>query len=221
VTFRAVQGAGGALLYPAALGIVVRTFPLRQRGRALALFFGAAGALTAVGPVIGGYLVEWTWRAIFWVNIPVGLAAVALIAVSRPETEYRPAPVDYRTVRSYAASLGIAVLGTILVTMLRSDVTSSLTAMGVPARQAAARAARIAQSQGGSSTMAAIPRFVHVDFAHASQTVFLVMAASWLPPHSSPAPGCAPDGRKSRARLAPYPPRRRCTKRRRPGRDQR
>jgi len=77
-----------------------------------------------------------------------------------------------QTVRNYAAGLGIAVLGT----TLRSDVTSSLTATGVPGRQAAARAARIAQSQGGTSTVAAIPRFVRFDFAHASQTVVLVMA---------------------------------------------
>jgi len=53
VTFRAVQGAGGALLYPAALGIVIQTFPLRQRGRALALFFGAAGALTVFLVIAG------------------------------------------------------------------------------------------------------------------------------------------------------------------------
>ncbi len=70
VTFRAVQGAGGAIMFPAALAIVVQTFALRERGRALALFFGIAGGLTAIGPVLGGYLTQWTWRAIFWVNIP-------------------------------------------------------------------------------------------------------------------------------------------------------
>ena len=96
VTFRAVQGAGGALMFPAALGIVVQTFPLHQRGRALALFFGIAGGLTAVGPVLGGYLTEWTWRAIFWVNIPVAVIALVLIMVSRPVTDYRWAPIDYR-----------------------------------------------------------------------------------------------------------------------------
>lgn len=63
-----------------------------------------------------------------------------------------------QTVRNYAASLGIAVLGTILVTTLRSDVASSLTAMGVPSRQAAARAARIAQSQDGGSAVAGLNR---------------------------------------------------------------
>ena len=71
VTFRAIQGAGGAIMFPAALAIVVQTFALRERGKALAMFFGIAGGLTAVGPILGGYLTQWTWRAIFWVNIPV------------------------------------------------------------------------------------------------------------------------------------------------------
>ena len=48
----------------------VQTFDLHRRGRALALFFGSAGRLTSVGPVLGGYLTEWTWRAIFSVHIP-------------------------------------------------------------------------------------------------------------------------------------------------------
>ena len=92
VGFRVVQGAGGALMFPAALAIVVNTFPLRERGKALALFFGIAGGLTAVGPILGGYLTQWTWRAIFWVNIPVALIALVLIAVSKPKTEYQRAP---------------------------------------------------------------------------------------------------------------------------------
>ncbi|MFY9927479.1 MAG: MFS transporter, partial [Streptosporangiaceae bacterium] len=49
VAFRALQGLGGAIMFPAALAIVVQTFDLRSRGRALALFFGIAGGLTAVG----------------------------------------------------------------------------------------------------------------------------------------------------------------------------
>jgi MFS family permease len=46
--------------------------------------------------VLGGYLTEWTWRAIFWVNIPVAVIALILIALSKPVTEHRWAPVDYR-----------------------------------------------------------------------------------------------------------------------------
>jgi MFS family permease len=99
VAFRAVQGAGGAIMFPAAIAIVVVTFDLRSRGRALALFFGIAGALTAIGPITGGFLIEWTWRAIFWISIPVALIALALIAISKPPNEARPAPMDYRAWR--------------------------------------------------------------------------------------------------------------------------
>ena len=111
VTFRAVQGAGGAIMFPAALGIVVQTFALRERGRALALFFGIAGGLTAVGPVLGGYLTQWTWRAIFWVNVPVAVIALVLIALSRPVTEHRPAPMDYRGLALIAGGVALSVFG--------------------------------------------------------------------------------------------------------------
>src|SRR5271156_3680129 len=84
VAFRAVQGLGGAIMFPAAIAIVVGTFDLHSRGRALALFFGVAGGLTAIGPIAGGYLIQWTWRAIFWINIPVALIALILIALSIP-----------------------------------------------------------------------------------------------------------------------------------------
>ena len=111
VTFRAVQGFGGAIMFPAALAIVVQTFPLRQRGRALALFFGVAGGLTAIGPILGGFLTQWTWRAIFWVNIPVALVALALIAISKPVTEHKPARQDYRGVVLIAAGVALSVFG--------------------------------------------------------------------------------------------------------------
>ncbi|WP_241002368.1 MFS transporter [Streptomyces sp. CB01881] len=111
VTFRAVQGFGGAIMFPAALAIVVQNFALRERGRALALFFGIAGGLTAIGPVLGGYLTEWTWRAIFWVNLPVAAIALVLIAISKPATESRPAPMDYRGLALIAGGVGLSVFG--------------------------------------------------------------------------------------------------------------
>jgi EmrB/QacA subfamily drug resistance transporter len=374
VTFRVVQGAGGAIMFPAALAIVVQTFELRERGRALAIFFGIAGGLTAIGPILGGYLTQWTWRAIFWVNIPVAAIALALIVLSKPATLHRPARMDYRglaliasgvalsvfgfqqssiwgwsspgtwaciivgaaimvafyfvqlrtesplievsifrirpflvenlvlgiamlvfipvfffaseyaqialgktpseaglyilyffigfviaaqlggrmldrigakrpvvlgcalsavgfwfwagkvtgldfntqqwyiilagagmgmmlgpastdavnrasrlsygeasgitqTVRNYTASLGLAILGTILVSQMRSHVTKSLLAQGVPSAKAHAEASTISQSRGGGGSTASIPHFVRLDFAHATQSVLYVMAA--------------------------------------------
>jgi len=111
VTFRVIQGAGGAIMYPAALAIVVSTFPLRERGKALALFFGIAGGLTALGPILGGYLTEWTWRAIFWVNIPIAVIALVLIYIAKPGNEQRRAKMDYRGLVLIALGVGLSVFG--------------------------------------------------------------------------------------------------------------
>ncbi len=111
VAFRVVQGAGGAIMFPAALAIVVQTFPLRERGRALALFFGIAGGLTAIGPILGGYLTQWTWRSIFWVNVPVAIIALALIAIAKPSTVHKPARMDYRGAALIAGGVALSVFG--------------------------------------------------------------------------------------------------------------
>ncbi|HEX3899250.1 MAG TPA: MFS transporter [Mycobacteriales bacterium] len=111
VTFRAVQGIGGALMYPAALAIVVGHYPVADRGKALALFFGIAGGLTAVGPALGGYLTEWTWRAIFWINIPVAVIALLLIVKAKPVNRAKPAPLDYRGLALITGGAGLSVFG--------------------------------------------------------------------------------------------------------------
>jgi EmrB/QacA subfamily drug resistance transporter len=111
ITWRVVQGVGGAIMYPAALAIVVSAFPVRERGRAMAIFFGVAGGLTAVGPVLGGYLSEWTWRAIFWVNVPVAIIALILTAIARPTTQNRPGRLDWTGLVLIAGGVGLAVFG--------------------------------------------------------------------------------------------------------------
>jgi EmrB/QacA subfamily drug resistance transporter len=111
ITFRVIQGAGAAIMFPAALAIVLGAFPVRERGRALAIFFGVAGAFTSIGPIAGGYLTEWTWRAIFWINIPVAIAALVLTAIAKPADEKHPAPLDYRGAVLVSGGMGLAVLG--------------------------------------------------------------------------------------------------------------
>jgi MFS family permease len=111
IFFRVVQGAGAALMFPAALAIVLAAFPVRERGRAMAIFFAAAGGLTSIGPLAGGYLTEWTWRAIFWINIPVAILALVTTAVAKPADERHPAPLDYRGAVLVAGGMGLAVLG--------------------------------------------------------------------------------------------------------------
>jgi EmrB/QacA subfamily drug resistance transporter len=111
IFFRVIQGAGAALMFPAALAIVLGAFPVRERGRALAIFFGVAGAFTSIGPIAGGYLTEWTWRAIFWINVPVAIAALVMTAISKPANEKHPAPLDYRGAVLICGGMGLAVLG--------------------------------------------------------------------------------------------------------------
>jgi EmrB/QacA subfamily drug resistance transporter len=111
IFFRVIQGAGAAIMFPAALAIVLNAFPVRERGKAMAIFFAIAGGLTSIGPLAGGFLVEWTWRAIFWVNIPVAIIALVLIAKSKPADEKHPAPLDYRGALLITAGMGLAVLG--------------------------------------------------------------------------------------------------------------
>jgi MFS family permease len=95
ILFRGVQGAGAAIMFPAALAIIVAAFPIADRGKAMAAFFGITGALTAVGPIAGGYLTEWTWRSIFWINLPVAVIALVLTARAKPSDERHPAPIDW------------------------------------------------------------------------------------------------------------------------------
>jgi EmrB/QacA subfamily drug resistance transporter len=111
IVFRIIQGAGAALMFPAALAIVLDAFPVRERGRALAIFFAVAGGLTSIGPIAGGYLTEWTWRAIFWVNIPVAIIALILTAKAKPDDTRHPAPLDYRGTVLISGGMGLAVLG--------------------------------------------------------------------------------------------------------------
>jgi EmrB/QacA subfamily drug resistance transporter len=111
IFFRVVQGAGAALMFPAALAIIVAAFPIADRGKAMAAFFGITGALTAVGPIAGGYLTEWTWRSIFWINLPVAVIALVLTARAKPADERHPAPIDWPGTALVASGMALSVLG--------------------------------------------------------------------------------------------------------------
>ena len=111
ITFRVVQGAFAALMFPAAVGIVVASFPLHERGRAMAVFFGISGGLTAIGPITGGFLTQWTWRSIFWINVPVALIALYLIWRSKPDDVKHPTKLDYRGTVLACGGMGLLVLG--------------------------------------------------------------------------------------------------------------
>lgn len=111
IIFRVLQGASAAFLFPAALAIVVSSYEVSERGKYLAIFFSISGGLTAIGPIAGGYLTQWTWRSIFWINVPVALIAIALTVISKPPQQPRPEPVDWTGAVLSIAGMGIGVLG--------------------------------------------------------------------------------------------------------------
>jgi EmrB/QacA subfamily drug resistance transporter len=89
IGFRVLQGIGGSMLNPAALGIITNTFTGRaERARAIGIWDGVFGLSMALGPVLGGVLVGSVgWRGIFWANIPVGLVAISLTALFVPDSK--------------------------------------------------------------------------------------------------------------------------------------
>ncbi len=116
VLFRAVQGVGASMLNPVALSIIANAFPQpKDRARAVGVWGAVAGVSLALGPVIGGALTQTVgWRSIFWINLPIGLAAVVLAARFVPESKAAHArafdPVGQTLVFVGLASITYAVI---------------------------------------------------------------------------------------------------------------
>jgi EmrB/QacA subfamily drug resistance transporter len=84
---RSVQGLGGALLVPGSLAIISASFMDEQRGRAIGTWSGFTAITSAVGPVLGGWLVEQvSWRWIFWINLPLALIVLGILFWRVPES---------------------------------------------------------------------------------------------------------------------------------------
>ncbi|MDT0449512.1 MFS transporter [Streptomyces hesseae] len=88
IAFRALQAVGGSMLNPVAMSIITNTFTRpAERARAIGVWGGVVGISMAAGPIIGGTLVESVgWRSIFWINVPVGLAALVMTLRYVPES---------------------------------------------------------------------------------------------------------------------------------------
>ena len=115
---RAVQGVGGALLVPGSLAILSATFAESQRGRAIGTWSGFTALATALGPVVGGWLVDaWSWRWIFFINIPPAALVLWILLRHVPEShdESRPSSLDWPGAVLATLGLGAIVFGLIEV----------------------------------------------------------------------------------------------------------
>ena len=111
IFFRIIQGIGGGPLTPLGMSILYSTFPPDKRGLAMGLYNFSFSFGPAIAPALGGHLIEvLNWRAIFYINVPVGLISAAIILVTMPRTQDRQArPFD---------AVGILSMASFLVTLL-------------------------------------------------------------------------------------------------------
>jgi EmrB/QacA subfamily drug resistance transporter len=126
VVSRIVQGVGAALMMPATLSIITDAFPASERGKAMGMWAGVSALALAVGPVLGGFLTEHvSWRAIFYLNIPVAIGAVtaALFAVRESRDTTVGREVDFA---------GVAALTTGLTAMILALVEGNSWGWGSP-----------------------------------------------------------------------------------------
>jgi EmrB/QacA subfamily drug resistance transporter len=107
---RTLQGIGGALLVPGSLAIISANVPEQSRGRAIGTWAGASALTTALGPVLGGWLVDsWSWRAIFFINVPIGVGALLIMGRWVAESGKQPDTVlDWKG--AVLAVLGLGML---------------------------------------------------------------------------------------------------------------
>jgi EmrB/QacA subfamily drug resistance transporter len=108
IAARAVQGVGAALLVPGSLALISATFPQGERGRAIGTWSGASGITAALGPVLGGYLVDhWSWAWAFLINLPFALAVLAITWAHVPESRHAQAPPALDIAGALLATLGL------------------------------------------------------------------------------------------------------------------
>ncbi|GAA4950731.1 MFS transporter [Actinoplanes utahensis] len=116
IVFRMVQAVGGSMLNPVAMSIITNTFTdTRERARAIGVWGAVTGFSMALGPLAGGFLVHsFGWRSIFWINVPVGIAAFLLarrfIPESRAEHARRLDPVGQILVLTLLASITFGII---------------------------------------------------------------------------------------------------------------
>lgn len=112
IVFRAIQGLGAGALVPLGMTIIGDTFTIQERTKMQAYFSGVWGLSSIVGPVIGGFITDQiSWRWVFWVNLPIGVAAAIVIGLALKEPKRTEKPtIDYLGAASLMAAISLLML---------------------------------------------------------------------------------------------------------------
>jgi EmrB/QacA subfamily drug resistance transporter len=182
IAARAVQGAGAALLVPSSLAIIGSVFDESERGRAIGTWAGFGAITSALGPVAGGWLVDaFSWRAIFYLNVPLAAATVALALSSVPDSRggkdggehggKAGQRLDWPGALAATVGLGLLTYG---LTLASSHGFGDETVIGAIAGGVAVCAAFIAIEARGADPMMPLDVFHSRDFSGANAVTLLL-----------------------------------------------
>ena len=176
IAARVAQGACAALMVPQSLAIISASFPADIRGRAIGTWAGASALTTAMGPALGGALIDTLgWRVAFWINLPIaaGVVFLALRYVPESRSGNTPGPLDWRGAVLAVVAAGLFTLG---LTALAADgggwVASGLCLAGV-----AAGTAFVAAERRAASPLMPLVLFSSSAFAGANLATFFLYGA--------------------------------------------
>ena len=179
IAARAAQGFGAALLVPQSLAIISAAFPKEVRGRAIGVWAGAAALTTAMGPPLGGFLIDAVdWRAVFWINLPVSAVALWLAARFVPESRNPDVQGGLDWLGSASAVAGFGCL-TIGLTMLSDGAERSALGLGLMSAGVAGLAVFVWVETRAANPLMPLSLFRSAQFNAANLiTVFLYGAMS-------------------------------------------
>jgi len=176
VLARLIQGVGGALLTPGSLAMIEASFRPGDRARAIGAWSGLGGAVTAIGPLLGGYLVSAvSWRAIFLINLPLGVAVVAMARRHVPETRDSSMGGKLDLLGALLAGLGLG--GTTYALIEAPGVGASPLVLVTGIGGVLALVAFLAWEHRGPNPMMPLEMFASRQFSAANLVTFVVYAA--------------------------------------------
>jgi EmrB/QacA subfamily drug resistance transporter len=176
VVARLLQGIGGALLTPGSLAMIEASFRPADRARAIGAWSGLGGVATALGPLLGGYLVEAvSWRAIFLINLPLGVFVMAMASRHVPETRDPTASGRLDFAGAILAGLGLAGTTYALIEAPEKGATGLILLAGIGG--VAALVAFLLGERRSANPMMPLEIFASRQFSAANLVTFVVYAA--------------------------------------------
>jgi EmrB/QacA subfamily drug resistance transporter len=174
---RAVQGIGGALLVPGSLAIISTSFPKEERGQAIGVWSGFSAITAAIGPVMGGWLIEHvSWRAVFFINVPLAIAVLALTYCFVPESRDAGSVGELDWLGALLATAGLGGLVYGLIESSRRGFANKMVLGAVLIGAAASILFFVAESRH-KNPMLPLSLFRSMDFSGANLLTLLLYAA--------------------------------------------